>query len=139
MEELKLLIEMVRDLPSMAIWVLIGYLIFQLAKIGSVYALIRIFLVKGHDYLKTKKGSVQYKEVIKDRVVNRDLGLDLYYSDESKQTIRGVLKRVANLNFYGTIDDSYRSSRYVSEEGAQHLVNALDEYLAKNQKDKNND
>lgn len=41
MEELKLLIEAVAGLPTITLWVLVGYLIYKLAVIGSVYGLLR--------------------------------------------------------------------------------------------------
>lgn len=46
MEELKLLIEAVAGLPTMTLWVLVGYLIYKLAVIGSVYGTIRFGIEK---------------------------------------------------------------------------------------------
>lgn len=42
MNELKLLIEMVANLPSLAVWVLVGYLCYQISIIGSIYGLARL-------------------------------------------------------------------------------------------------
>ena len=41
MDELKLLIEMVANLQSLAVWVLVGYLCYQICIIGSIYGLAR--------------------------------------------------------------------------------------------------
>lgn len=41
MEELKLLIEMVANLPAMAMWVLVGFFAYKVIIIGSIYGLIR--------------------------------------------------------------------------------------------------
>ena len=46
MEELKLLIEAVAGLPTITLWVLVGYLIYKLAVIGSVYGVIRYGIEK---------------------------------------------------------------------------------------------
>ncbi len=51
MEELKLLIEMVANLPALAVWVLVGYLAYKVAIVGSIYGVIRLGIVKFHDYL----------------------------------------------------------------------------------------
>lgn len=46
MNELKLLIEMVANLPSLAVWVLVGYLCYQISIIGSIYGLARFAIDK---------------------------------------------------------------------------------------------
>ncbi len=55
MEELKLLIEMVADLPAMALWVIAGYFIYKMAIIGSVYGLIRFALIKLKEIIEVRK------------------------------------------------------------------------------------
>ena len=61
MEELKLLIGMVANLPQMALWVLCGFLAYKLAVIGSIYGVIRFTVEKLHDYLVKRR--TEYKEV----------------------------------------------------------------------------
>lgn len=51
MDELKLLIEMVAGLPSLAVWVLVGYLAYKVVVVGSIYGVIRLLIVKLHDWL----------------------------------------------------------------------------------------
>ena len=41
MEELKDLIHAVAGLPTLTVWILVGYLIYKLAVIGSMYGVIR--------------------------------------------------------------------------------------------------
>jgi len=60
MDELKLLIEMVANLPSLAVWVLVGYLIYKVAIVGSVYGVIRLAIIKVHDW-KVKPVEVRMK------------------------------------------------------------------------------
>ena len=51
MDELKLLIDMVANLPTLAVWVLVGYLVYKVAIVGSIYGVIRLLIVKIHDVL----------------------------------------------------------------------------------------
>ncbi len=51
MDELKMLIEMVANLPSLAVWVLVGYLVYKISVIGSIYGVIRLLIIKAHDVL----------------------------------------------------------------------------------------
>ena len=64
MEELKLLISMVNDLPALATWVLVGYLIYKITIIGSIYGVIRLLIVKTHDVLMDRKSAVKPGEIL---------------------------------------------------------------------------
>lgn len=46
MDELKLIIETVANLPTLTAWVLCGYLIYKLSIVGSIYGLIRYAIHK---------------------------------------------------------------------------------------------
>lgn len=74
MDELKLLIEMVAGMPTMALWVLIGYLVYKLAVIGSIYGTIRFGIEKLHSWLVTPK-RVEYN--IAGRAINADVAAAL--------------------------------------------------------------
>ena len=63
MEELKLLISMVNDLPALATWVLVGHLIYKITVIGSIYGVIRLLIVKMHDVLMDRKAVVKPGEI----------------------------------------------------------------------------
>lgn len=58
MEELKMLIEMVRDLPQLALWVLIGFFVYKIAIIGSVYGVVRLAIMKAYNVLMTPREKV---------------------------------------------------------------------------------
>lgn len=49
MDELKLIIEAIAGLPTVMVWVLLGYLVYKLAVIGSIYGLIRFIAQKGFE------------------------------------------------------------------------------------------
>lgn len=55
MDELKLLIEMVANLPQLATWVLVGFLIYKVSVVGSIYGVIRLLIIKAHDALVNRK------------------------------------------------------------------------------------
>jgi hypothetical protein len=55
MDELKLLIEMVANLPTMAVWVLVGFFVYKVVVIGSIYGVIRLGIVKTHSWLTHPK------------------------------------------------------------------------------------
>lgn len=55
MDELKLLIEMVSNLPSLAVWVLVGYLVYKVVVVGSIYGIIRLGIEKWHSVLIQRK------------------------------------------------------------------------------------
>ena len=51
MDELKMLIEMVANLPALAVWVLVGYLAYKIVVIGSIYGLVRFAIDKLYNWL----------------------------------------------------------------------------------------
>lgn len=74
MEELKLLIEMVASLPAMATWVLVGFFAYKVVVIGSIYGVIRLLIVKLHDWLVAPK-TTAYK--LDGLVINEAVALSL--------------------------------------------------------------
>lgn len=68
MEELKILIGMVNQLPALALWVLVGFWAYKVICVGSIYGIIRFIVDKIHSY-KTKP--IDYK--IKSRTVNAEV------------------------------------------------------------------
>ena len=65
MEELKLLIEAVAELPELAIWVVAMYFFFKLAIVGSIFGVVRFFILKLHDVLQRR-----YDALIKEKEPN---------------------------------------------------------------------
>jgi hypothetical protein len=54
MEELKILVEMVAGLPTMAIWVLVGFFVYKVVVVGSVFGVLRLGIIKAHDWLANR-------------------------------------------------------------------------------------
>ena len=46
MDELKILVEMVASLPSLAVWFLVAFYVYKVAVIGSIYGVIRFCVSK---------------------------------------------------------------------------------------------
>ena len=64
MEELKLLVEMVSNLPSMALWVIAFFFAYKVVVVGSIYGVIRFVAEKLFTWLTTRKArEVEYKEI----------------------------------------------------------------------------
>lgn len=92
MEELKLLIGMVTDLPQMALWVLVGYLAYKLAVVGSIYGTIRFAIDKLHSYkIKQKELPAFNREVALEDTLN---GL-VISSDQTMRLLIAQLRRLA--------------------------------------------
>lgn len=83
MEELKLLVTMVADLPSMALWVIAFFFAYKTIIIGSIYGVIRLAIVKSHDVLiQQRTKGINLKDnlsgiVIRDEKVKNDLILQI--------------------------------------------------------------
>lgn len=75
MEELKLLVEMVANLPTLTVWVLVGYLVYKLAVVGSTFGVIRLVIVKAHDWAvkprQAKLGAFTISEEVHQRLVQQ--------------------------------------------------------------------
>lgn len=107
MDELKLLIGMVADLPALAVWVLCGYLLYKIVVIGSIYGLIRFAIDKAHDWL-TKRKQVSM-EVLLD-------GIEF----DSHATKDELMKELRRLMFIGNPEE-YKSGSIHAEYGVKLL------------------
>lgn len=73
MEELKLLIGMVRELPGLALWVLVAFYAYKVMIVGSIYGLIRFIVEKTHSWLVTRKtADVNIRGTIDGMVITHD-------------------------------------------------------------------
>lgn len=63
MDELQILVNMVAKLPNMALWVLVGFLVYKLALVGSVYGTIKFAIDKWHSYATNPDRKTQVVQV----------------------------------------------------------------------------
>lgn len=71
MEELKLLVDMVAHLPSMALWVIAAFFAYKVICIGSIYGVIRLLIEKTHNWLtKPKNQDVDVRLMLDGRCIS---------------------------------------------------------------------
>lgn len=63
MDELRELLEIVKEMPSFALWVIAGVLVYKVAVIGSVYGVVRFGLGRLFDWLSLRKRYVKEVEL----------------------------------------------------------------------------
>jgi hypothetical protein len=124
MEELKLLVGMVTDLPSMALWVIAFFFIYKIAIIGSVYGVIRFVAGSLFDWLRAKKAApVEYKEI---RPMIDGICIT---SDGTTESLIAQLHRLRGRNLS-------IKSEYIHRCSVDWLREAIDEKIAKDQANK---
>jgi hypothetical protein len=94
MEELKLLVGMVADLPSMALWVIAFFFAYKVTIIGSVYGVIRFVVERWYQYAISENAKVK-TEIVRQEIHLEDLlnGLTILGDDVKSQLIV-QLKRI---------------------------------------------
>lgn len=110
MGELKELISMVAGLPTVVVWVLVGYLVYKLAVLGSIYGVMRLLIEKAHNWL-TQPKKVEWK-------------LDNLVLDERTKTVLA--------SQFGRLC----TSLYVHEPDVERLRKAIDLMLEKERQEK---
>jgi hypothetical protein len=109
MEELKLLIEAVAGLPTITLWVLVGYLIYKLAVIGSVYGVIRFGIEKFVQWKTTPKQILEDKtHVVKNLSITTDGTFDNLISQLSR--LRGKGLSISSQYIHGASVDWLREA-----------------------------
>ena len=77
MDELKLLIELVGQLPTMTLWVLAGFWAYKVIVVGSIYGLIKFCVEKAYSYaIKPKTDFVQIEYKFRNAVMASPAVLD---------------------------------------------------------------
>jgi hypothetical protein len=107
MDDLKLLIEMVAKLPTLAVWVLVGYLIYKVVVVGSIYGLLRLAIEKLHSVMVQKKNG-DVRAAIDGQVIS-----------SSMNALLGQIRRIAGKN-------TYMQSAYVHSQSVEWLKEAID-------------
>lgn len=114
MDELKLLIEMVSNLPSLAVWVLVGYLVYKVVVIGSIYGLARFGIEKLHGW------------ATRDKTKEISLVLDGVAWGSGKEAFVAQLRRIV-----GAPEAPH--GYYMMTTHAEWLREAIDDKIAKDQ------
>jgi hypothetical protein len=102
MEELKLLVQMVASLPSLAVWVIIAFYIYKISIIGSIYGVVRFTASKIHDWAITRKTIPP----IQQEISLYDLTYGIVINDETTQrALIAQMRRLCGKNV--GIDSNY--------------------------------
>ena len=109
MEELKLLVEMVAKLPTLAIWVVALFYAYKVVIIGSVYGLIRFIVTKLHDYKCNRTATIKLQDKFTGMVITSDYTMD---------KLTAQLKRISGKNANGSL--------YIHTSSVEWLKEAID-------------
>ena len=74
MEELKILVGMVADLPDLAIAVILAFFAYKMFIVGSIYGVIKLTVQRLHDAIVFKK--TVFVEVEKEKIVEKKIPVD---------------------------------------------------------------
>jgi hypothetical protein len=117
MDELKMLVEVVAGLPTLTVWVLVGYLVYKLAIVGSWFAIARLCVDKLHNWMITPKIELIQRKDVLDRLVIESCFEDLMVQ----------LHRIRNKGNKGFSS----KSNYIHTGDVAWLRNAIDEKEAR--------
>ena len=119
MEELKLLIEMVKGLPQMALWVVVLFFAYKVAVVGSIFGLIKLGINKLHSYFTTPKHELKTVDVTAEL---EDITIRECYSDLLRQ-IKRLVGRTTSI-----------PTDYIHKGDVKWLRAAIDEKLEREKK-----
>lgn len=110
MDELKMMVEMVAKLPQLALWVLIGFWVYKVVVVGSIYGVIRFVVDRLHSWLVTPKHNLLVHDV--------RLMLDGHCIQGTKEGLVVQLERIKRA-----------TGKYVHGSDVEWLRSAIDEKL----------
>lgn len=115
MEELRLLIEMVSNLPQLAVWVLIGYLVYKITIVGSIYALVRFVVQRVYDAWRDKHTAPVDVRMLLDGV-----------EFDSTASRNELIKQLTRLKYVSDITTKYPSRLIHGIYGVKDLRECID-------------
>lgn len=110
-DALKELIGLVKELPEFALWILLGYLLYKLFVVGSIYGVIKLAINKSHDYMVKPKlhikmikmdGKYFYLEEVQEdyhRLIQELIGFRRDIRKKNKQEITSGM--ASEMNIFG--------------------------------------
>ena len=124
MEELKLLVSMVANLPSMALWVIAFFFIYKVSIIGSIYGVIRLAIQRFYDY-GISENAITKKEIIRQEIHFEDLINGIVVSGESAK-----FNFISLLKYFAQNNTLYKGS-HIHQSHIDWLKEAIDEKISK--------
>lgn len=124
MEELKQLVELIKGLPALAIWVLVGFFIYKTLIIGSIYGLIRFGIDRLHSWLVTPKTElVRVESRIKDITLEADM-----------ESLLSQLRRLRAGYWHHKFGELKEHGRFIGDDEVTWLKKAIDNQVAADRK-----
>ena len=114
LEEFKELVQLLNNLPHLALWVAAGFWAYKVIVIGSIYGLIRFAIDKLHDWL-TKPKAVEWKFA----------SVRLHEPEKLEALLRGVA------SYSNSGSPNYTPELFYTD-SMRHLQAAWNDYTAKN-------
>lgn len=112
MDELKLLVDMVSKLPTLAVWVIVAFYAYKVMIIGSIYGVIRFGIAKVHDmYVAAKTPHKPWPVEMK-----------LFDKCISEATAAGLREQIARV---------MSTTGYIHDSNVSALREAIDDYKKK--------
>lgn len=106
MEELKLLVESIANLPDLAIWVIAMYFFFKLAIVGSIFGIIRLFISKVYDYFDNKTNTIKEKNKAELDIKQKEIGLTRYQAECDKDKPKEYVYNLGSLSLSSSAEVS---------------------------------
>lgn len=126
-DSLKELVELIDKLPTLALWICVGFALYKLSIIASIYGVIRLGITRLFDYLQTR--SELKIDVVK---IN-----DFIITGQEEALVK-QLKRL-RWQSASNVSGSKVNGTYIHESGVIVLEKALDMYFEECKKNRNFD
>ena len=121
MEALKILVDMVKELPDMAIYIVLAYFIYKTLIIGSIYGAVKFVTKMIHDVMIVKK--TQKKEIVE---VEMRGAIDSITITHNLPALMVQIKRIRGIR---------KDSQYIHNQDIEFLCEAIDEKIESNKKE----
>lgn len=139
MEELKTILNVIKDLPDTALWVLGGYLLWKMfiagSIVGSIYSAYKLTVEKLHDY---KSQAFDIEKRVRKQIEDEYGSVDMFgtidgitISTHTDQLIRQI-KRLRRISDKG--DEGASAYEYIHLSDIRWLESAIDEKLKREKK-----
>lgn len=126
MDEMKLLIDMVGKLPQTALWVLLGFFLYKVIYVGSVFGVLKILITKIHDvFIDMSEKSIERSKIEKGlKVIDVVAKMnEITISAEVPKLIKQISRLVNTRTDCG--------SSYIHSRDVEWLKEAIDEKIAR--------
>lgn len=127
MEELKMIIKMITDLPEAALWVVAALLVYKLSIMASIYGVIRFVVQKTHDVIVHKKSYVEPPALV--QKIEYDQSVNGITINAEQGELMNCIRRFINITTVSNPSRSNFRSTYIHNHDIAWVNAAIDEKL----------